>query len=130
MRKLLKKYGFVPDKLVTDELRSYAAAVSLGLGPEMERRRKALLYCLHLRSLRNDAVLCVTPKGDEKLAGQCHDHDLLDSATGFADPFAEPSRQGAVRLPAEPQPGEFHHRRSHASVTVLADPLLALAAAA
>ena len=26
MRKLLKKYGFVPDKLVTDDLRSYAAA--------------------------------------------------------------------------------------------------------
>jgi putative transposase len=25
MRKLLKKYGFIPDKLVTDELRSYAA---------------------------------------------------------------------------------------------------------
>ncbi len=25
MRKLLKKYGFVPDKLITDELRSYAA---------------------------------------------------------------------------------------------------------
>jgi len=25
MRKLLKEYGFVPDKLVTDELRSYAA---------------------------------------------------------------------------------------------------------
>src|ERR1700694_5210450 len=86
-------------------------------------KTKALLYCLHLRSLRNDAVLGVTPKGDEKLAGQCHDHDLLDSATGFADPFAEPSRQGAVRLPAEPQPGEFHHRRSPASVTVLADPL-------
>src|SRR6202043_1010586 len=28
MRKLLKKYGFVPDKLNTDELRSYAAAAS------------------------------------------------------------------------------------------------------
>jgi transposase-like protein len=28
MRKLLKKYGFVPEKLVTDELRSYAAAAS------------------------------------------------------------------------------------------------------
>ena len=26
MRKLLKKYGFVPDKLVTDDLRSYGAA--------------------------------------------------------------------------------------------------------
>ena len=28
MRKLLKKYGVVPDKLVTDELRSYATAAS------------------------------------------------------------------------------------------------------
>src|SRR5215813_5300613 len=27
MRKLLKKYGFVPDKFVTDDLKSYAAAV-------------------------------------------------------------------------------------------------------
>jgi len=28
MRKLLKKYGFVPDKLVPDELRSYATRAS------------------------------------------------------------------------------------------------------
>jgi hypothetical protein len=27
MRKLLKKYGFVPDKLVTDDLKSYTAAI-------------------------------------------------------------------------------------------------------
>jgi putative transposase len=26
MQKLLKKYGFVPDQLITDDLRSYAAA--------------------------------------------------------------------------------------------------------
>jgi transposase-like protein len=32
MRKLLKKYGFVPDKLVTDDLRSYAAAAASDLG--------------------------------------------------------------------------------------------------
>src|SRR6202011_458956 len=43
MRKLLKKSGFVPDKLVTDELRSYAAAAShLGIlkrhGAAIERR--------------------------------------------------------------------------------------------
>jgi len=31
MRKLLKKYGFVQDKLVTDELRSYAAAARRGI---------------------------------------------------------------------------------------------------
>ena len=38
MRKLLKKYGFVPDKLVTDDLRSYAAAASeLSLARRHER---------------------------------------------------------------------------------------------
>jgi putative transposase len=40
MRKLLKKYGFVPDKLVTDDLRSYAAAAGhLGLKKRHERGR-------------------------------------------------------------------------------------------
>src|SRR5271156_5707682 len=37
MRKLLKKYGFVPDTLVTDDLRSYAAAAhDLGLARRHE----------------------------------------------------------------------------------------------
>src|ERR1700722_10325610 len=40
MRKLLKKYGFVPDKLVTDDLKSYAAAASeLSLARRHERGR-------------------------------------------------------------------------------------------
>ena len=40
MRKLLKKYGFVPDKLVTDDLRSYGAAASaLGIARRHERGR-------------------------------------------------------------------------------------------
>ena len=40
MRKLLKKYGFVPDKLVTDNLRSYAAAAGdLGIASRHERGR-------------------------------------------------------------------------------------------
>jgi putative transposase len=40
MRKLLKKYGFVPDKLVTDDLRSHGAAASeLGLAKRRERGR-------------------------------------------------------------------------------------------
>jgi transposase-like protein len=38
MRKLLKKYGFVPDRLITDELRSYgAAARDLGIEHRHER---------------------------------------------------------------------------------------------
>jgi putative transposase len=40
MRKLLRKYGDVPDKLVTDDLRSYAAAAhDLGLSNRHERGR-------------------------------------------------------------------------------------------
>ena len=40
MRKLLKKYGFVPDKFVTDDLRSYgAAADDLGIAKRHERSR-------------------------------------------------------------------------------------------
>jgi transposase-like protein len=40
MRKLLKKYGFVPDKLVTDDLRSYSAATrDLGIAKRHERGR-------------------------------------------------------------------------------------------
>ena len=40
MRKLLKKYGFVPDRLVTDDLRSYgAAARELGIEKHHERGR-------------------------------------------------------------------------------------------
>ena len=40
MRKLLKKYGFVPDKLGTDELKSYAAAAShLEIAKRHERGR-------------------------------------------------------------------------------------------
>lgn len=40
MRKLLKKYGFIPDRLVTDDLRSYgAAARDLGIENRHERGR-------------------------------------------------------------------------------------------
>src|SRR5277367_6448078 len=40
MRKLLKKYGFVPDRLITDDLRSYgAAAHDLGIEKHHERGR-------------------------------------------------------------------------------------------
>ena len=40
MRKLLKKCGFVPDRLITDDLRSYgAAAHDLGISSRHERGR-------------------------------------------------------------------------------------------
>jgi putative transposase len=40
MRKLLKKYGLMPDKIVTDDLRSYSAAArELGISDHHERGR-------------------------------------------------------------------------------------------
>ena len=40
MRKLLKKYAFAPERLVTDDLRSYSAAArELGIEPRHERGR-------------------------------------------------------------------------------------------
>ena len=40
MRKLLKKYGFIPERLVTDDLRSYgAAARDLGIAHRHQRGR-------------------------------------------------------------------------------------------
>jgi putative transposase len=40
MRKLLKKYGFVPDRMITDDLRSYgAAACDLGIENRHEHGR-------------------------------------------------------------------------------------------
>jgi transposase-like protein len=40
MRKLLKKYGLMPDKIVTDDLRSYgAAALERGISDHHERGR-------------------------------------------------------------------------------------------
>ena len=40
MRKLLKKYAFVPERLVTDDLRSYSAAVrEIGIKRRHERGR-------------------------------------------------------------------------------------------
>jgi putative transposase len=41
MRKLLKKYGFVPDRMITSDLRSYgAAAHDLGIARHHERGRR------------------------------------------------------------------------------------------
>ena len=64
MRKLLKKYAFVPERLVTDDLRSYgAAARALGLERLHERGRwlatscelsgSCLFRCQHLHAGRN-----------------------------------------------------------------------------
>src|SRR6201981_3030963 len=47
-----------------------------------------------------------------------------DTALEFANTFAEPDTQGAVRLMPQPQPGELNHDRASLGVASLADPLI------
>jgi transposase-like protein len=57
MRKLLKKYGFVPDRLITDDLRSYgAAARDLGISnrDECGRRRNNRVENSHQPTRRRE----------------------------------------------------------------------------
>jgi transposase-like protein len=65
MRKLLNKYAFVPERLVTDDLRSYSAAVhdqgprNADAGPGARRSGEAALTtpCLRAEHERVSAVL-------------------------------------------------------------------------
>jgi putative transposase len=51
MRKLLKKYAFAPDRLVTDDLRSYApAARDLGIEHLHESSLRGSRELIHLSS--------------------------------------------------------------------------------
>src|SRR6185437_14881358 len=67
----------------------------------------------------------VAPQRDQQLACHCHDHDLADAALGTAGAFVEPAAERAVRLEAQPAPGQLHHDPAHPCTAVLADPLLA-----
>src|ERR1700732_2405112 len=75
MRKLLKKYGFVPSKLITDELRSYAAAAGhLGITRRHERGR--------WRNNRAENSHHPTRRRERKMQG----FKRVGSAQGFLSP--------------------------------------------
>jgi putative transposase len=66
MRKLLKKYGFVPDRMITDDLRSYgAAARDLGIESRHERGqwRNNRAENSHQPTRRRDAKCSVSRAG-------------------------------------------------------------------
>ena len=68
--------------------------------------------------------------GDQQLAGKSNDHDRADASFGAAGARGKPPRQRALRLEAQPAPGELHDDAADAGIAVLADPLLTLDAAA
>ena len=88
MRKLLKKYAFVPDRLVTDDLRSYAAAVrDLGLAAAMTAVDGATTG----RRIR------ISRRGDEN--ARCKGSRASDRRKDFSQPtppFKIPSTSNAI----------------------------------
>jgi putative transposase len=59
MRKLLKKYGFVPDRMITDDLRSYgAAACDLGIESRHERGRWKIEPRIHTSQPDEGSARC------------------------------------------------------------------------
>src|SRR4051794_14208915 len=85
---------------------------------------------LQLHPLRHGPVLEVSPERDQELSRQGHDHDLAQAPARAAQAVVEPARERATGLVAQPHPGEFNERRAQPPVAVLADPLLAVRAAA
>src|SRR3546814_19753051 len=64
------------------------------------------------------------PEGDEQLARQSDDGDAPHPAALVADPGLEPAAERAVRLMAQPQPGELDGDLPGPPVAGLAAPLL------
>ena len=87
MRKLLKKYGFVPDKLVTDDLRSYGAAASeLGISKRHERGR----WCNN----RAENSHQPTRRRERKMQGfKSPGVNSLPTVTPFSRPIATPAER-------------------------------------
>src|SRR5215207_8533969 len=85
---------------------------------------------LQFHPLRHGAVLEVSPERDQELSRQGDDHDLAQAAPRAAQAIVEPARERTAGLVAQPHPGEFNERRAQPPVAVLADPLLAVRAAA
>src|SRR5207249_1777907 len=72
----------------------------------------------------------VAPQRDQQLARQSDDHDGADASFGAAGARGKPLGERALRLEAQPAPGKLHDDAADAGIAVLADPLLALHAAA
>src|ERR1700741_2532661 len=75
-------------------------------------------------AFRNQTCLEIAPEHNQQLACDGDDRNSPDTALEFANTFAEPDTQGAVRLMPQPQPGELNHDRASLGVASLADPLI------
>src|SRR5215203_6921998 len=87
------------------------------------------LWLLQLRSLGDHAVLEVAPQRDQQPARERHNADAAHALAACGKTAVEPLSECAVRLIAQPVPGDLHQQCAHAAIARLADALLALAIA-
>src|ERR1700756_3587287 len=97
---------------------------------EAATRNEVVCLCLHGCLLRNEARGEIAPQRHDQLAGQCDDGDALGALAGVGGAGAEPAAERAVRLMAEPEPGQFDRLVARPPIAGLADALLAIDAAA
>src|SRR5262249_50064614 len=63
------------------------------------------------------------PQGDEQAPGQGDDADATQAPAPVPEPLLEPLTQGAVRLIAQPSPGNLNEHPAHVAIAGLADAL-------
>src|SRR6516225_9766245 len=69
----------------------------------------------------DDAGLQITPQSDQELARHSNDRNPTRATFEVTDPFPEPAAERALRLIAQPGPGELDHHRARLGITGLAD---------
>jgi hypothetical protein len=87
-------------------------------------RRRGKLYCsltLYGRALRYEANLEKLPKGDRQSPSQRDDADFAAAHASTGEPLPPPSRQRALRLVAQPRPGQLDQRLPRELCPGLAD---------
>src|SRR5215831_4080610 len=93
------------------------------------RARASSVLCFHGCALRNEPGGEITPQRHNQLARQRDDGDALGAPASIGRTGAEPVAEGAVRLMAEPKPGQFDCLVASTPIACLADALLAVDAA-
>src|SRR5271166_4184992 len=79
-----------------------------------------------LDAVGHHAGLDVAPERDQQLSRHRHDGDPPRASLQRADALAEPCRERAVGLVAQPQPGELDERRARAWIAGAADAAVAV----
>src|SRR6516165_7196255 len=60
-------------------------------------------------TFRHQTCLEIAPERNQQFACDCDDRNPPDTTFEFADTFAKPDTQGALRLMPQPQPRELNH---------------------